>query len=291
MPDAPALPASLQGDPMAEAIWAGKFDFMGFYAWCRAHDDDSGWGLKARAFRWGDRAIDRADEMDRSVLGLSFTAFTALEDMGLDRTIMLQLMRLNWIGRLHGETLGSGRWQPVSDRAAGKPMLLLPVAEEGVLVDIVAFSPRDPDEWSLRTGQGLILGWDMIDRQTVLNFEPGNPIEIRVFANPLTWLTAWREQSAEDVFGPHWHLMAADDSEGACINHRLSEAQKWPPGICILEWSDLAISMLCQLGRSVVLRPESPALARHLKMMMQDLRPLPGVAPFDGQELTLEAAE
>lgn len=74
---------------------------------------------------------------------------------------------------------GDGLYEPDPD---GQPHLLLPVYEDGELVDLVAFRSDAPDKWMLRTGNGWALGldegWGMLHN--------GDPL--RLSATPLDWL-------------------------------------------------------------------------------------------------------
>lgn len=63
----------------------------------------------------------------------------------------------------------------------GRRSLVLPVVEDGELIDLVSFSTSTPDNWRLRTGLGTALGlhdgwchcW---------------PDEVQLHRNPLQWL-------------------------------------------------------------------------------------------------------
>lgn len=97
-------------------------------------------------------------------------------------------------GVAHCEASG-GLYQPLD---ADAPLhLVLPVLDEGVLVDLVAFRTTAPDSWLLRTGNGFALGLQQgLDpwlwyAPADLNARPpkhqvGKPT--RIFSNPLEWL-------------------------------------------------------------------------------------------------------
>lgn len=84
-------------------------------------------------------------------------------------------------GVARAEPIGGGLYQPSE---AGLPSLVLPVLDEGELVDLVAFRATDPGGWMQRRGVGWCLGiesgvgWHCW-RDT-----------IQLHATPLDWLRA-----------------------------------------------------------------------------------------------------
>lgn len=207
--DGPPLPDALKGDEMAESIWAGTFDFLKFYAWCEAHEDDAPWSLKASVFDW-DREL--ASEMDRSIFGLKFTAVTALRDMGMDVGQILRWQSQYALGRMRVEFGRGGFWNPID--IGGVPALVLPVMDGPMLVDIVSFSPLSPDQWYLRRGDGRILG----SGAGKPDWETGVE-EIPIFATPFDWMMAggdgvcvlvWDERAIRELaaLGSKIRLMA-----------------------------------------------------------------------------------
>lgn len=225
----PALPESLKGDSMAESIWAGTFDFRRFYAWCEAHEDDAPWSLKAAAFDW-DREL--ASEMDRSILGMKFTAVTALRDMGMDVGQILRWQSHYALGRMRVEFGRDGFWSPID--IGGVPALVMPVLDGPMMVDIVAFSPLAPDQCYLRRGDGRILGSGdgMPDWDTGIE-------EIRIFATPMDWMIAggdgicvltWDERAIRDLMfmGGHVRLMADSYQLAAHIEEQMKAVPMLP---------------------------------------------------------------
>jgi hypothetical protein len=79
-------------------------------------------------------------------------------------------------------------------------MLLVAVVEEGVIVDIVAFDPADPDFWALRTGNGWALGADAVTEAA----SHWDDKPLKMHATPFDWLRA--------------------DGEGCCIIDGYSQA-------------------------------------------------------------------
>ena len=74
-----------------------------------------------------------------------------------------------------------GLYAPSQD---GAPHLILPVFEDGELVDLVAFRSEQPLAWLLRLGVGWSLGLlDGFERH-------GWEQEVRLWASPLDWLRA-----------------------------------------------------------------------------------------------------
>ncbi|WP_159641364.1 hypothetical protein [Sphingorhabdus sp. 109] len=194
---------------MAESIWAGTFDFLKFYAWCEAHEDDAPWSLKAAAFDW-DREL--AAEMDRATFGMKFTAITALRDMGMDVGQILRWQSLYALGRMRVEFGRDGFWNPID--VGGAPALILPVLDGPMLVDMVAFSPLSPDQWYLRRGDGRVLG----SGTGQADWETGVE-DIPIFATPFDWMMAggegiciltWDERAIRDLMflGGKVRLMA-----------------------------------------------------------------------------------
>lgn len=72
---------------------------------------------------------------------------------------------------------------------AGKVHIVLPVSDDGELVDLVAFDPINPDDWALKTGNGTALGEsriiDALDKQ---GWPDAKALEL--FPTPLEWLRA-----------------------------------------------------------------------------------------------------
>jgi len=75
------------------------------------------------------------------------------------------------------ESVGGGLYQP----GEGPLHVLLPVVEDGALVDLCAFRSADPGNWLLRVGNGWALGMD-------LGLSPHLWGPVHVFSDPLDWL-------------------------------------------------------------------------------------------------------
>lgn len=66
----------------------------------------------------------------------------------------------------------------------GARKLIVPVYENGELIDLVALSTEAPDEWSLRTGAGLALG--LFDGWEPYRWQNSVPLQ----RDPLSWLVS-----------------------------------------------------------------------------------------------------
>ncbi len=135
----------------------------------------------------------------------------------------------------------NGRWRPAgNEEREGVMRLVLAVRETaGRLIDIVALSSSDPDAWSLRSGDGVVLGMDMLDEATA-DAGPHGKIGLRLFARPLDLLAAGGD------------------------------------GICVLDWGTAALTHLRCLGPDVTLQADNGSAARVLREALAFGR-LPGV--------------
>lgn len=192
-------------------------------------------------------------EMMAACNAFTFTAFDALIGMDMPSDALAHLTGQGDIGRCRVEYDGSGHYQP---ERSGDPALILPVIDGGVLIDLVAFSPKNPNVWALRKGQGLILGLDYA-RGITADWE-SDAAELRVFANPMEWLYA---------------------NQGG-----------YPTGICVLDWSPESVAALRNLGPQFTLLADSPALAEFIDQEINKVRFVPQVAVMENG-LELEAAE
>jgi len=79
------------------------------------------------------------------------------------------------------EPVGQGCYQPAS---SGPMNLVVPVIEDGELIDLVAFRSTAPDDWLTRNGEGWALGMEEGAGHYLDGVTP------HIFANPLEWLQA-----------------------------------------------------------------------------------------------------
>lgn len=120
----------------------------------------------------------RCAEMPRSALDL-------LAAMGVDARFALALNSAGSlaVGKMTIEADGA-RWTP------GGPdqRLLLAVREGGGLVDVLALSSSCRNEWALRRGDGVMLGFDLWAQA-----QCGAIDRLRVFSTPFDWMAAQGE--------------------------------------------------------------------------------------------------
>lgn len=119
------------------------------------------------------------DELASAGRSVSMAHFQALERLGVPRSAMCGLWRHGYgFGVAAATNAGNGLYEP----GEGQHHLILPVYDDGALVDLCAFRAARPLQWLLRSGQGWALG---VGR----GLEPhswGDPIPLA--ASPLEWL-------------------------------------------------------------------------------------------------------
>lgn len=118
-------------------------------------------------------------EMDAAVLRLDLRQMDILRGIGLPAA---QLHAEAAIGLVQVETDSRDFWTPID---TGKAMLVTPLVEEESVVDLIAFDPKAPDRWYLRTGAGWALGHDAVRRATD---GWGEPERLELHPTPLEWL-------------------------------------------------------------------------------------------------------
>lgn len=171
-------------------------------------------------------------EMQRASMALSWTAFQALIDQGVDPRHLAFLTGSGDVGRMRVEFGRDGFWSPID--GGGVQALVLPVLDGPMLVDMVAFSPLSPDHWYLRRGDGRILGSGsgMADWDTGIE-------EIRIFATPMDWMMAggdgicvltWDERAIRDLMfmGGRVRLMADSPALAEHIEEQMKSVPMLP---------------------------------------------------------------
>lgn len=150
-----------------------------------------------------------AEEMMAASRNLRLADLQWLDRLGCDRAWLAQAHADFAIGKGLIEVGRHGLFQFI-DGGAGIPALILPAIERDYgndrLIDLVAVRTDRPDVWTLRRGDGVLLGqqhWAAL----VEGWEDVPP-SLTVFANPIEWLM---------------HLGA---------------------GVCVLNWGDEAMSAL-----------------------------------------------
>lgn len=125
--------------------------------------------------------IDLELELASAAKRTSLLTVRRLVSLGVSLTTVAELRRDRWgYGVAPVADAGGGLFSP----GEGPQHLLLPVHDDGELVDLVAFRANDPANWLVRTGHGWALGLD-------LGLEAhcrGNPVPL--WATPLDWLRA-----------------------------------------------------------------------------------------------------
>ena len=81
--------------------------------------------------------------------------FKHLVALGVSRVVIAELRRADWgWGVMNAVDVDNGLYAP----GDGPLHLVLPVWDDGALIDLVAFRSGNPADWRLRTGLGLALG-------------------------------------------------------------------------------------------------------------------------------------
>lgn len=188
------------------------------------------------------------NEMEQCARAFDHAALRALMELDIPGAVIAELTGEADIGRARVEISKSGHWQPIG--SGGIPSVIFPILDGGILVDLVAFSPRSPDSWALRRGDGWLLGAGNIPGAG--DWENGART-VQIFANPLEWLRG-----------------------GAS-------------GICVLSWDARAIMSLMSLGGDLTLIADSEALAQYIDSQMRAAQIFPSVI-FDNSLILEAAA-
>lgn len=136
-------------------------------------------------------------EMRAALARLEGRQIEVLRGLGLPAA---QLHAETVIGVVTGTIDRRDFWQPDE---AGRRLVVTPLIESGCVLDIVAFDPKEPNAWYLRTGEGWALGHDALARAA--QCWPGDA-PIVLHATPMEWL--------------------ASGCEGACVAQWTDEARR-----------------------------------------------------------------
>lgn len=124
-------------------------------------------------------SVDLRSEMEAATDAVRQIHLDRLQALGVSPTTIADLGRdFPSFGVVRAEPVGGGLFQP----GEGDAHIVLPVVEDGDLVDLVAFRSTTPDEWTLRTGNGWGLG---LGRG--VGWHTWAP-SVHLSANPLAWL-------------------------------------------------------------------------------------------------------
>jgi hypothetical protein len=153
--------------------------------------------------------------------------FRALERLGVSRNTLCDLWARNYgFGVMAASDAGDGTYYP----GDGQPHLLLPVYEDGELVDLCAFRSANPSAWLLRSGMGWALGLEH-------GLEPhtwGDPV--RLSLSPLEWLQNdaaglcvldWDAPEVRYLVGVP-HLVCSDAGHASTLRRTLSTPVRFP---------------------------------------------------------------
>ena len=122
--------------------------------------------------------LDLAGEMAAANQAAGFAHLRRLNALGVGRHYLAEMGLRQSFGSVRATAAEDGVYLP----GEGSTHLLLPVVEDGTLVDLCAFRSPAPGAWLLRTGLGWALGLERgLERHTW-----GDPVPIA--ATPLDWL-------------------------------------------------------------------------------------------------------
>lgn len=188
--------------------------------------------------------------------GLRFSAVTFLREQWVPARWLAEACAAGEIGRAR---VHYSRDRDLFEMAEGdgETAIILPVVEDGILTDLVAFDPRQADGWALRSGNGVMLGWDqwsanawMPPRATGWAEAPA----LKLYANPLQWVRGGGD------------------------------------GLCLLAWTSATMAMLRALGPNRMIVCEDERFAAVVEAKMAERQGLPAVRVMM-PEMVLEAAE
>jgi hypothetical protein len=122
---------------------------------------------------------DLSAELASAALAIKIMHFRTLERLGVARDTLCERWRHDWGFGVAPATAGEDELYVPGE---GPPHLILPVYDDGELVDLCAFRSADPTRWLLRTGQGWALGLE----RGLMAHAWGDPVPLAV--SPLEWM-------------------------------------------------------------------------------------------------------
>lgn len=146
----------------------------------------------------GDSMSDLEAEMVAAAEAMSYEQCMSLARMGVACWPLLTERRHLGIARVRASA------NDLFDYEESAPVhVVLAVGDkDGALVDLLAFEPRDPRGWLLRTGNGQALGEDRIS-DAIASMGWPDPPTLVLHPNPLEWLKAdCRGACVVDDFSP-----------------------------------------------------------------------------------------
>lgn len=123
--------------------------------------------------------VDLTAELRSAGRASTLLHFMQLVGLGVPRATVAELRREDWgWGITRAFDVGDGLYCP----GDGPLHLVLPVFDDGDLIDLVAFRSGNPVNWKLRTGLGLALGLER-------GWEPYHwQDQVTLSLTPLDWL-------------------------------------------------------------------------------------------------------
>ncbi len=172
-------------------------------------------------------AVDLDAEMRAAAKASSFIHAKALVGLGVSLDTVADLRRHHWgWGVAHAFDDGNGLYCP----GEGPLHLVLPVYEDGELIDLCAFRSASPAGWLLRTGLGWVLGL----KHGLEHHTRGDPVHLSV--SPLEWL----RRACDGLCVLDWdapevhylsevsHLICSSPELARCLTAALSRPVRFP---------------------------------------------------------------
>lgn len=95
-------------------------------------------------------------EMESILRGTNITDMQMFRSVGIPAP---ELYAAGLVGAACIEVARNNSWQPVE---SGRRCIIVPAVEHGIILDLIAFNPGDPDAWCSRVGNAWALGMDDI---------------------------------------------------------------------------------------------------------------------------------
>lgn len=123
-----------------------------------------------------------AIEMESAAARLTIVHLTYLNAMGIAGPI---IAHFTGQGRLGSVNVGFDHhlWVP---EETGPTLMVTPLGEDGVIVDLIAFNPHEPANWAMRTGASWALGLDVLT--DVNHAWTSSERHLTLHATPFDWI-------------------------------------------------------------------------------------------------------
>lgn len=170
--------------------------------------------------------------MDIAAMGLTPNVQDALVKAGVPVETIDRLRTAGILGRAWVR-IEKQRWS-LADRGEHgcEPRLILGIYAVGELIDLVAISGRNENQWTLYAGMADFLGHDAIEAVD-RDMAAGREGRLALHATPMDWLRA----------GGH--------------------------GACVVDWTRAARNLLRSLGEAVVIEVSHPIMAGNLDRQLR----------------------